>query len=166
MNEKKKFIENYVSILDTRFLALKKFEDEHFDLMLQAKGSFYNHQTWEGGYYDHIKQCFEIATSLHNSLYKNLNLSLNSIFIVLFFHDIEKLWRDHVFDKNSFYTRVLPEVHGIKLTTEELNALQYIHGEGHDYSKDKRVMNELAGFCHACDVLSARCFYNIHDLQW
>ena len=152
---------------DSRYKSLLDFEHDHWHLIITSTGSSHNHQVWEGGYYDHLLQCFELATNLYNSMYKNLKLNLDSIFIVLFFHDIEKLWREiHGFDKFNFYTRTLPEVYKIKFTNEELNALQYIHGEGNDYSKDKRVMNELAAFCHVCDTLSARCFHQVKKLQW
>ena len=39
-------------------------------------------------------------------------------------------------------------------------ALKYIHGEGDDYQKDKRVMTPLCAFCHCCDVISARIFFD------
>ena len=38
----------------------------------------------------------------------------------------------------------------------EINTLTYIDGESEDvYNPDRRVMNELASFCHAVDTLSA-----------
>ena len=45
------------------------------------------------------------------------------------------------------------------LTGEE-NAMRYAEGENNDYTNLRRVMNELAGFCHICDILSARVFHN------
>jgi hypothetical protein len=47
----------------------------------------------------------------------------------------------------------------IDLTQEHIDALKYIHGEGDDYSKDRRVMSPLCAFCHCCDVISARILY-------
>jgi len=163
-------IEHVISTNDSRYLALKKFEEKYWDLIIKAPGSGHNHQSWEGGYYDHIVQCYEIAINLHNILDKNFKFSLDSVFIVLFFHDIEKIWKSEyeVFyiDKKHYYTSTLPEKYNINFTEEELNALTYIHGEGHEYSKTTRIMNELAGFCHACDVLSARCFHDKKEIKW
>ena len=38
--------------------------------------------------------------------------------------------------------------------------MRYIEGEGGDRRADARVMNELAAFCHLCDVASGRLFYD------
>ena len=46
------------------------------------------------------------------------------------------------------------------LSTEQENAMKYAEGELDDYTNQRRVMNELAGFVHICDVLSARVFHN------
>lgn len=53
----------------------------------------------------------------------------------------------------------------IKLTEEELLAIKYIHGEGNDYCKTKRVMNKLSAFCHACDVFSARVTFDKNKIE-
>lgn len=160
-------ITNFVSELDSRYESLVRFEQDHWEKLVTAGGSQANHQAWEGGYYDHIKQCYDLAVNLHHLLHKQLTFSLDSVFVVLFFHDIEKLFRDRVgFDKRYFYEIFLPQAYSIHFTEEEFNALHYIHGEGNDYRKDGRVMNELAAFCHSCDVLSARCFHDLKTLVW
>ena len=39
--------------------------------------------------------------------------------------------------------------------------LKYVHGEGDDYRKDRRVMSPLAALCHMADVGSARILFDV-----
>ena len=158
-------MDEYLQLLGERKEKVLKFHADHYALIKYVPGSGHNHQHWSGGYHDHLIQCFQIATQLYGMYRRNVSFSLDSVIIVLYFHDVEKLWREKEIDKEEYYTKILPEQYEITFTTEELNALKYIHGEGNDYQKGKRVMNELAALCHACDVLSARCFHNIRVLQ-
>lgn len=148
---------------DHRFSAICAFHKENEDLMLKARGSANNHQNWEGGYSDHICEIFEIAKNMFESLSKirKVPFSLESALIVLYFHDIEKIWKyttGEIIDKEKWYNEILPEKE-ICFTEEELNALKYVHGE-HDYSGKERKMNRLAAFCHAVDCLSARMWFD------
>lgn len=80
----------------------------------------------------------------------------------MYFHDIEKIWKyteGKVIDKEKWYDEILPS-RGIVFTNEERQALKYIHGEGADYSSQKRVMSPLATFCHIVDTASARIWYD------
>lgn len=136
------------------------FHMEHLELINASRGSNCKHQAWEGGYRDHLEQCMEIAEKICDFCPE---ISLQSVFIVIYFHDIEKIWKYTIglpenFDKNYWYNCILPDKYNINFTAEELNALKYIHGEGNDYSK-VRIMNELAAVCHSADVISARVFY-------
>lgn len=147
--------------------SILKFHEDHEALINVAKGSSYNHQCWEGGYKDHILQCLVIAQRLYASFH--VPFKFESVVKVLYFHDIEKIWKyspssqlPEWFDKDKF-PEYLKENYDITFTDEELNAYKYIHGEGDAYQKGKRVMNELAGFCHAVDVLSARTFWDKGD---
>lgn len=149
------------------------FFNDHIELITKAKGSNKNHQAWEGGYLEHIEQCFLIAFDMYESLEwiaadgsATLPFSLTSVFKVVFFHDIEKIWKYSVglpidFDKNEWYNTILPVRYDLKFTSEELNALKYIHGENENYDGNNRVMNELAAFCHAVDTISARIFHSL-----
>ncbi len=154
---------------DKRSPAVLKFHKTWLPSMKKATGSSGNHQFWEGGYYDHISDCFFLAHRLWCAIARRpVPFDLHNALYVLYFHDIEKLWKytdgwflnkdDH--DKEKFYLEELPQQHDFWFEDMELNALKYIHGEGDDYRKDKRVMNELAGFCHSIDVLSARVWHN------
>jgi len=155
-----------------RIRAVHDFNFSHRYLTTSAKGSSEKHQAWAGGYIDHIEQCLRIAATLYDAF--SFEFSWESVYVVLFFHDIEKIFKygqsykleDVYFDgdKWKYYTETLPEKYDIKFTDEELNALKYIHGEGDDYC-EKRVMNELAGFCHSCDTISARCFHNLTEVR-
>ena len=50
--------------------------------------------------------------------------------------------------------------YGITLTEQQKSAIKYVEGEGDDYTPGKRVSDELAAFCHICDVWSARIRYD------
>jgi len=133
--------------------GITKFHRDFEDLMAIAQGSASKHQAWEGGYLDHIMNCIELSGKLDHTY--------DSAAIVLYFHDIEKIFKystGEVIDKENWFLERLPKAYGIKFTKEELNALKYVHGEGNDYCKE-RVMNELAGICHAVDTLSARTYH-------
>jgi hypothetical protein len=163
INPTDKNLMSYLSLQDYRTNNISLFHKDHVYLFAKATGSTHNHQNWEGGYYDHLKMCFDIAEKLYSSF--KFRFSLQSALVVLYFHDVEKVERKKAFDKDDFYDRYLSEVYEIQFTSEERNALQYIHGEGEDYRKDHRVMNELAAFCHCCDVLSARCFFDLKNVD-
>jgi hypothetical protein len=131
-----------------------------------APGSSNNHQHWNGGYIDHIKEVFKYCIDLYSLLSeRDLNFTLSDAMLVLFLHDIEKpikysklngtLGDDDILVKEELIRKF-----GFNLTIDHLIALKYIHGEGEDYRKDKRVMNPLGAFCHCCDVISSRIFFN------
>ncbi len=133
-----------------------------------APGSSNNHQNWNGGYISHIQDMMNYATSLYELLTyeQQLNFSFSDALLVIFLHDIEKPFK---YGFNSNFTNpdlnedirnnIIKE-YEIILTDKQLNAIKYIHGEGSDYKKDKRVMNELCAFCHCCDIISSRIYYN------
>jgi hypothetical protein len=158
-------VKEYLDCLnDDRKKAILDFHIEYLHLMEKSRGSQANHQAWEGGYLDHIFECFRIADNMYNSLtnIRPIPFTLDSALIVLYFHDIEKIWKyttGAVIDKKFFYNVTLPE-RKIQFLPCELNALQYMHGENDTYSNQKRMMNELAAFCHAVDILSARMWHS------
>ena len=129
-----------------------------------APGSSGNHQAYPGGYYIHVNDILEYAIMLYKSLSKkdHLTFSLSDALLVLFLHDIEKpikySGQDNPETDAQIRSRLINEF-GFELTNEHLLALKYIHGEGQDYRKDKRVMTPLCAFCHCCDVISARIFF-------
>ena len=144
-------------------VKLLKFIDHYSDRFLIAKGSTHNHQTWEGGYIDHLLTTLNEAYNIYQSMIDqkpDLDVTILEIKRVIFFHDIEKLFRDIEFQKDWFLRYILPTEFKIELTPKELDAIKYIHGEGDDYRKDKRVMSELCAICHAADILSARVLWD------
>jgi hypothetical protein len=148
-----------------------------------APGSSANHQAYDGGYYKHISDILDYAGKMYKYLSKRkkLDFSLSDAILVLFLHDIEKpvkycpvLVKTGVIDENGMIEEEIYEYEtdsdddirqsliskfNIKLTDAHKLALKYIHGEGDDYRKDKRVMSPLSAFCHCCDVISARIFF-------
>lgn len=159
-----KLREEILKLNDLRITEVLKFHDEYLDLIMNSKGSSANHQNWQGGYADHIAHCFIICENLYKSFITlgQIDFELSSAKIVLYFHDIEKIWKytqNITIDKEEWYDKVLPS-RGIVFTSEERHALKYIHGEGDDYSSEKRVMSPLAAFCHIVDTASARIFHD------
>lgn len=145
-----------------------------------SQGSVNNHQAWDGGYLDHVQEAMNIALLLYGPLNnaRELPFTLSDALAVLYLHDLEKPWKyeqdsdgklrhrrgldtktaHHQFRKQKI------EEYGVKLNAGQENALKYVEGELDDYTNQRRVMNELAAFCHACDNLSARLWFN-HPLE-
>lgn len=171
--------------------AIRRFHNDHLDDILANVGSSHNHQSWHGGYCDHIVQCLTLAEQLYKMLHKfdvvvwgrpfGTNPSqyvppftLASAALVLYFHDVEKIPKytrtpskfNPVLRHNQevWYYGILPERYGITFNDAEQNALKYVHGE-HDHSKTERKAGPLAAFCHCCDMMSARMFHDTYELR-
>ncbi len=130
-----------------------------------APGSSYNHQAYEGGYYKHISDVLEYANDLYDLMQEKnetLTFSLSDATLVLFLHDTEKPIKYSTNFDGKFDELIRSEIikqFDISLTEEQALAIKYIHGEGNDYRKDKRIMSPLCAFCHCCDVISSRIFF-------
>ena len=146
--------------------------DENEALFRAARGSTHNHQAWEGGYHDHVEDAMNYAILFYRaagSTGRPLPFALEDALLALFLHDLEKPWRFEkveggwrntglMTDKRGradFRWKKIAE-YGILLTPALVNAVTYAEGEGDDYRSDRRVANELAGFVHMMDVMSAR----------
>lgn len=129
-----------------------------------APDSSFNHQSFDVGYYKHVDDILTYAIRLYTTLSKDnkLKFKLSDAILVLFLHDIEKpvKYCDNTEESDSEIRTRLIKQFGFKLNSEHYNALKYIHGEGEDYNKDKRVMSPLCAFCHCCDIISARIFFD------
>lgn len=129
----------------------------------EAPGSSFNHQAYPSGYYKHISDILDYAAVLYKSLSKKdkLTFSLSDALLVLFLHDIEKpvKYCDNIGETDTEIRNRLIKQFVFNLTEDHILALKYIHGEGGDYRKDKRVMSPLCAFCHCCDVISSRIFF-------
>jgi hypothetical protein len=139
--------------------------DENFELFSNARGSSHNHQTWEGGYLDHVREVMNIACVLYRTLnhLRPLPFKLADVLTVLFLHDVEKPWKAELhFTKSErpAFRQKLIEKYGIVLTEEQQIAFKYVEGENDDYSPEHRVTNEMGAFCHMCDYASARLWYD------
>jgi len=148
-----------------RCINLLKFLTTNYS---DAPGSSHNHQAYSGGYYKHISDALEYAIILYRELESlpdrtSLNFTLSDAILVLFLHDLEKpikYSKDYNGTEDSETIRdSLIKQFDVQLTEEQKLAIKYIHGEGSDYKKDQRVMSPLCAFCHCCDVISARIFY-------
>ena len=151
---------------------------DNLKLFCEAAGSSHNHQNWRGGYLDHVVESMNIAVLFYNRLgsARPLAFSLSDTLLICFLHDLEKpfhwqtlyynsgvpvrraLWHTKE-ERKAFREQKLAE-YGIKLTPEQANAMRYVEGEGADYTNERRVMNELAAFCHLCDIWSARGWHS------
>src|SRR3989344_4999428 len=143
---------------------------DHGDLFKRTYGSTHNHQNWPGGYWDHIVEVMNRAVFEYRVNPRPFPFSLSDSLLVLFLHDLEKPWKYKISpggllvhnydfktdkDQHDFVRDKISEC-GIILTPEHENALYYVHGEGDDYSNERRIMGPLAAFCHICDVWVAR----------
>lgn len=154
-------------LVDPRRDALLTFHEAHRHLMKSAPGSRSKHQAWDGGYLDHIGECFKLAGNLYPVVCAHgpVEFSLESALVVLYLHDIEKPFRysklsPGPIDKEVFL-EALPRSWGISLSADEQNGLRYVHGEpDSEYNPNTRLMGPLASFCHAVDNLSARLFFD------
>lgn len=176
-------IEQLLALIDNPYqAACLRILRDHRALFETARGSTHNHQTWVGGYIDHITDGMNYARLLYaldSGLGRPVQLSLSDALLVFYLHDLEKPWRvlvqqdgqatnkpglDTKAAFRAFRESKLTE-YGISLTPDLLNGLTYVEGEMQDYSSTRRVMNELAAFCHKVDVWSARQCYDYPKAQ-
>ena len=158
---------SYEEVFGNRYLW--NLQTHHFRV---AQGSSHNHQAWEGGYLDHVRETMNIAVRLYYSMdtKRQFPFPLADALLVIFLHDIEKPYKrmfslEKKEQKREFRDYFIRESR-ITLTEEQVNALQYIEGE-HDYSNTERKMGQMAAFCHCCDILSARVWFDKgRERQW
>lgn len=156
--------------------ACERILQDNRKLFEKAQGSTHNHQTWAGGYIDHITDGLNYGRHLYEfekAFGRPMRFELDDFTLIFFLHDLEKPWRIQVKNGEAsnaeglqtkeafrrFREQKLRE-YGIVLTDYQMNALTYVEGEYTDYSSKRRVMNELASFCHRVDVWSARERYD------
>ena len=167
-------LHDIISLIDqpnrARCFTIWNENRQRFDV---AWGSSHNHQAWPGGYLDHIRETMTIACKLYPAMvaHRPLPFSLPDALLVLFLHDLEKPWRvDPVTgeknpqlvskaQKTAFRLTLLNQ-YDIALTPAQANGMRYVEGENDDYTNKRRVMNELAAFCHMCDIASARIWHS------
>lgn len=156
---------------------------DHRPLFERVPGSTHNHHTWPGGYIDHVTECMNYARhqyALDSAFARRMPFSRSDALLILFLHDLEKPWRILVdaqgnatnrpgLDTKDAYKRFREDKlleYGLVLTPYQHNGLTYVEGEGGDYSSKRRVMNELASFCHRVDTWSAREKYDSPRDEW
>lgn len=165
--ESEDYISSRLNQLDPATRAgCKALMAAHLDRFRAAAGSSCNHQAWPGGYLDHVAETMRIAEALYRglSLVRPPPFRLNDALLVMFLHDLEKPWKKDQDlrtkkDRRDFRDSMI-SAWDIHLSNEQRNALLYVEGEGDDYSPHRRVMGELAAFCHMCDVASARIWHD------
>lgn len=171
-------IEQLLDLIDEPNRTIcRKILDDNRQLFEQARGSTYNHQTWEGGYIDHVTDGMNYARHLYafvQAFGRPLPFSLSDALLVFFIHDLEKPWKILVNEQGQVTNRVgiTTKVefkrfreeklasYGLVLTPYQENGFTYVEGELSDYSSERRVMNELAAFCHMIDNWSARGWHD------
>jgi len=139
----------------------------------KARGSTHNHQTWDGGYIDHVTDGMNYARHLYafeSAFGRPMSFSLSDVLLIFFLHDLEKPWRILVdgsgqvsnrpgLDTKEAFQKFREDKlaeYGLVLSPYQSNGLTYVEGEYKHYSSLRRVMNELASFCHRVDTWSAR----------
>jgi hypothetical protein len=171
-------IEKLVELIDEPNRRIcKQILSDNRSLFEKTPGSTHNHQTWEGGYIDHVTDGMNYARHLYSfdcAFGRPLPFSLSDALLIFFLHDLEKPWRIIIDEQGQAMNRkgltLKAEFkqfreeklasYGLVLTPYQLNGFTYIEGEISDYSSKKRVMNELAAFCHKVDNWSARGWYD------
>lgn len=160
---------NFLSLIssDNKDACIQLYNDNK-DRFLESKGSMSKHQSWIGGYIDHLVETMEFGLDLYNSMSikRELPFTISDVIIVLFLHDLEKPFKyvepvlefGSDIDKLNFIINKSNE-YKIKLSEMHINGLKYIHGENDDYNF-KRVQKPLAAFVHICDVVSARIWFD------
>jgi hypothetical protein len=175
-------IEECIELIDEPFRFMcRRILEENRALFERTRGSTHNHQTWDGGYIDHITDGMNYARHLYafdSAFGRPMPFSLSDALLIFFLHDLEKPWRIMVSESGEASNRPgLDTKEAFKAFREQklreylpqashyftpylMNALTYVEGELKDYSSTHRVMNELAAFCHKIDNWSARGWYN------
>lgn len=139
---------------------------ERFEL---APGALRKHQAWKGGYIHHLEETMNLGMVLYKQMdsFRALPFSFSDVILILFLHDLEKPFR-YVPMKKEFgsdmekhdFIESLIKKYRIKLSVSHRNALAYVHGEGDDFSRTKRVQKPLAAFVHCLDTISARVWFD------
>ena len=145
-------------------------------------GGLKKHQNWVGGYKDHVEETMNIAVVLYENLNekRRLDFTLSQVLFCTFLHDFDKLLRfekkgNKFIKKDSYHSGfvntiadLLKDKYKYKLSSEEINAIKYTHGEGKDFHPTKRIMKPLATLVHCADAISARIWFNKgrNDKSW
>jgi hypothetical protein len=180
-------IEDAIEMIDEPYRGIcHTILSDNRKLFESVPGSTHNHQTWPGGYIDHVTDGMNYMRHLYTftaGFGRPLPFSLSDALLIFFLHDLEKPWRilvdeqgnvsnrEGLTTKESFkkFREDKLATYGLTLTPEQHNALTYVEGEMGDYSSKRRVMNELAAFCHMVDVWCARGWYDYpkeYDDEW
>ncbi len=90
-------IEDLIDLIDEPNRSIcKRILDDHRSLFEKAPGSTHNHQTWDGGYIDHVTDGMNYGRHLYAfdaAFGRPLPFSLSDALLVFFLHDLEKPWR-------------------------------------------------------------------------
>jgi hypothetical protein len=136
----------------------QRIMDDNVELFSSAPGSTHNHQTWEGGYWDHVVEVMNLwvllyqtfeATGRLDQLIAEEKFTLADGLPVLFLHDIEKPWRCLIIDghpmwgedgqleidpalaskaERKAFAAAKLQEYGIELSPQQQNALKYVEG--------------------------------------
>lgn len=165
-----------LKIEEPNLVPAKRLWSELQEHLPKAAGSTKSHHAWEFGYRDHLQEVMNLACILYERLNQErvMPFSLPSALLVLFLHDCEKpfkqasdsdlekfLWvKQRPTKSDKKFHRQLVEYYGFALTENEWNGLDYAEGEKDDYVHGERVQGPLAAFCHVCDNISARIWFD------
>lgn len=156
-----KTVEALVNIMDfSDALPCLSFMKDYRGLIETAWGSRSAHQAWRGGYLMHIGSVMMFARRIFPYVDHPVPFTLNDALLVLFWHDIEKVFMPEAKFSDKMERRKFRQAmfrkYKIRMTPEIRNGLDYVEGENDDYIPGGRVMGPLAAFCHMCDTYSAR----------
>jgi hypothetical protein len=169
-------VEQMLEIIDEpNRTACQRILVDNRKLFQIAQGSTNNHQSWTGGYFDHIQEAMNIAVFLYERLdsVRPLPFTLSDLLLVVYLHDIEKPWKYELREDGRLYHKTTLQnkedqqcfrmaklaEYGVTFTPEQENGMRYAEGELNDYTNRHRVMEPLACVAHMCDICSARLWF-------
>jgi hypothetical protein len=165
--------------------ALQNLYIENWFYIARAPGSSGNHQSWPGGYMDHIRQFNGFVEQQFRLMDDELvidrlppeeRFTLSEALTVGALHDIEKPFiytpteaghfvRDPIFKDKDAKAKLRDDLisyYGIELTPNQQNAMRYVEGiPDSEYTPGDRIMSPLAALVHMADIYSARICYGM-----
>lgn len=166
--------------------AVRVIYHKYWELIRDAPGSSHNHQAWQGGYLEHIRQVNHFVDRIYSlwvdlgvfaSLPEEERFTLGEALTVTSLHDIEKPFRTilgpdgkPIIDPNlatkqqrDAFKWAFFEEHGIDLNPNQQNAMKYVEGFYPDYLPTRRIICPMGVIAHAADLMSGRGSYNLNN---
>ncbi len=174
----------------------ERFIADNRERFMAAAGSTRIHQAWQGGLLDHVVEVMNFAVLYYRTLEPlrrftllppEQQFTLSDALVVMFWHDVEKVWRSRLdannqiifepdgrvavmpglekkADRIAFAAKIIDD-YGVEFTAAMVNAWKYVEGiRDTEYTPDDPLIWPLGVICHMSDFTSAREF-RLHPLE-